>query len=261
MTVDIDLTESIAIVTGAGRGIGEGIAVRLAEAGADVVAAARTPDELQNTVTQIERRGVEGLALPTDIRNAGDIDDLLDTTVETFGSPNILVNNAGVAHVKSTIADYTNEDINDMIEVNFKAVFNLSRQFGLLYRESDINRDGRIINISSILGQLGIPSRTMYGGTKAAVAGLTRGLAADFARDGITVNCISPGLVRVSRIEEAINERSDEFEINSIPLGRMGTPEEVAHLCLFLASKEANYITGVNIPVDGGVSLTASLYQ
>lgn len=260
MTVDIDLTDSTAIVTGAGRGIGREICLRFADAGADVAAAARTTSEIESTVEAVESSGVDGIAVPTDLRRPDDIRALVERTVDELGTPDVLVNNAGVAITRPSIEAYERTDLETMIGVNFRGLFLLAREFGMAFRRSSLDSGGRIINIASVLGHVSAPSRTVYSGTKAGVFGLTRGLAADFADDGITVNSVSPGLIEVERIREAVENRGAEFALEEIPLRRLGRPEEIADVCLFVASPLSRYMTGADIPVDGGVQYTASLY-
>lgn len=259
--MDVDLTEKTAIITGAGRGIGYVIAERFAEAGANVVAVARTEAEIDAVIEMItETYNVDGLALPTDLRRVNDITTIVDETVEAIGVPDILINNAGANIVKPPL-DCTNNEVETMLDVNLQGLFLLAQEFGVAYRDAELET-GRIINISSVVAALGIPAMTFYAGTKAGVRGLTRGLAAEFARDGITVNSVSPGLTRIDRTETVIEERGDEvFDLDRIPMGRLATPDDIANACLFLASESAGYITGEDMLIDGGVAFTAGLYQ
>lgn len=256
--MEIDLRGRTALITGAGRGIGETIAVEFAKCGADVVAAARTVEEIEATVERVEALGAEGLAVPTDLRSVEDIDRLMDETIDSLGLPEILINNAG-ANLSASTLTRPLEEVDTMIGVNLRGSFLLSQRFGLEVRESG-RESGRIINISSIHGRLGTPSRTVYSTTKAGLYGMTRGLAAELAPDGVTVNSVSPGLTRVDRIERLIEEE-DRYDLGKVPLGRLATSEDIAYGCLFLASDYADYITGVDLPIDGGVLMTAGLYQ
>lgn len=257
----MELTGKIAIVTGAGRGIGRAIAREFAAAGADIVAAARTVSEIEAVAEAIESEyDVRATAIQTDLSKESNIDALVTATTEEFGTPDILVNNAGANIVKPPL-DLTLEEIDTMLDVNLRGLFLLSREFGRTIRESD-KESGRIINISSLTAHLGVPAMALYSGTKNGVIGMTRGLAAAFAGDGITVNSVSPGLTRIERTEAVIEEKAGEvFELDRIPMGRIGEPEDTAAACLYLASDAAGYVTGIDLPVDGGVTFTAGLYK
>lgn len=257
--MEIDLSEQTAIVTGAGRGIGETIATRFASAGADVVVAARTESELDSTVERIEEQGRRGLAIPTDLRDEAAVDALVTEATEEFGTPTILVNNAA-ANLAGDPIEQSVADVDTMLEVNLRGLYVLSQQFASQFIESDAE-DGRIVNVSSIVGHLGVPAMTLYGGTKAGVHGITRGLATRLAPHGITVNSVSPGMTRVDRIERLMDEKADIYDLDRIPLGRLGDPADVANACAFLASPLAGYVTGEDIRVDGGVTITAGLYR
>lgn len=256
--MEIDMRGRTALITGAGRGIGETLSIEFAKRGADVVAAARTTEEIEETVEAVEALGVDGLAVPTDLRSVEDIDGLVDETLEAFGLPDVLINNAG-ANLSASTLTRPLEEVDTMIGVNIRGAFLLSQRYGLEVRESG-RESGRIINISSIHGRLGTPSRTVYATTKAGLFGMTRGLAAELAPDGVTVNSVSPGLTRVGRIERLIEEE-DRYDLGKVPLGRLARPEDIAYGCLFLASDYADYVTGIDLPIDGGVLMTAGLYQ
>lgn len=261
MAVEIDLSGEAAIVTGAGRGLGAAMVRRFAEAGADVVAAARTTEEIEAVVADVEAdHGVSGLAVETDLTDVGDIENLVEESVGAFGTPSILVNNAGANRLGDPM-EHTIEDVDIMLDVNVRGLFLLTQKWATAYRHSGLDR-GRVINVSSIAADLGVTEMTLYAGTKAGVRGITRGFAAALAADGVTVNSISPGLVHVDRTSGIIEEEGDPLdEIDRIPLGRTGTPVDPANVCLFLASDLANYVTGVDVLVDGGVVFTAGLYK
>ena len=255
----IDHTDETVIVTGAGRGIGREISYRFADAGADVVAAARTESEIESTVAGVRERGGEGLAVPTDLRDPDDIDSLVAAAVDRFGTPDVLVNNAAV-HVAGDPLSRSTSDIDAMFDVNLRAVFLLSQRFANAVIEGDAG-GGSIVTVSSIVGHLSVPAMTVYCGTKAGVYGITRGLAGELGPHGITVNSVSPGLTRVERIERLLDERSELYDVESIPLGRLGRPDDIADACLFLTSDLASYVTAVDLPVDGGAVRTATLYR
>lgn len=260
MGLSIDLSDSTTIVTGAGRGIGRTIATTFAEAGSTVVAAARTESEIAETVELVEERGSDGLAVRTDLADVDDIDGLIDATVEAFGAPDVLINNAG-ANISGPPLEHTVEELDTMWAVNLRGLFVLSQRFAQTFRESPLD-SGRIVNIASVAAHVGVPAMTAYGGTKSGIFGITQGLAAELAGDGITVNSVSPGLVSVDRTDRVIAEHGDAlFDFDRIPVGRVGEPADVANACAFLASDLASYVTGEDLLVDGGVDFTAGLYK
>lgn len=257
--VNITLDGETALVTGGSRGIGSVIAETLAEAGADVAVTARTESELHETVAAIEATGSRGIAIPADLRCVEDIDALIDKTTAAMTVPSILVNNAA-ANLAGPLLETSLEDVHTMLETNLLATFLLTQRYALVYRESSLV-SGRIINISSLTGQLGVPRMTLYSGTNAGIESVSRGFAAELARDGVTVNWVTPGLIGIDRIEHLLEEQGDDiYDLDRIPLGGLGTAEDVANACLFFASDLSSYVTGAEIIVDGGVSFTAGLY-
>lgn len=260
MSVNVDLTGQTAIVTGAGRGIGEEISNRFAEAGADIVAAARTESEIRDTVEQVEERGVDGLAVPTDLRSVEEIDNLMDTVLDERGTPDVLINNAALNLTRPAM-EQTLEEVDAMLEVNLRGLFLLSQRFGQEVRNSDAE-GGNIINISSLTSKLGVSYMTLYSGTNAGVTAISRGLAAELAEDGIRVNTVTPGLIEIDRIAKLVEEKGNEiYDLERVPLGRLGEPRHIADGCLFFASDLSEYVTGQELVVDGGVEFTAGLYK
>ena len=257
--MELDLSGRTALVTGAGRGIGEEIATHFATAGADVVAAARTESEIEATAAACEEEGVEAVAVPVDLRDEAEIEALVDHATDALGTPDVLVNNAA-ANLANAPLEQTFDEVETMLDVNLRAAFTLSQRFArnLIDEGAD---SGRIISVSSIVGHLGVPAMTMYGGTKAGLYGITRGLAVELAPHGITVNTVSPGMTRVDRIERLIEEKGEIYDLDRIPAERLADPEDIADACAFLASDRAEYITGEDIRVDGGVTITAGLYR
>jgi NAD(P)-dependent dehydrogenase (short-subunit alcohol dehydrogenase family) len=262
--MELDLTGKTAIITGSGRGIGEEIAHTFAEAGANVVTAARSVDEIEATSAALEEEyGVESIAVPTDLSELDDIEALVEATVEEFGRSEVLINNAAL-NLTNPPDEQTVEEVDAMLSVNLRSVFFLTRRWATQFRASDAER-GRVINIASNSALFGIPAMTLYGATNAGVQALTRGYAATLAEDGVTVNSVTPGLINVGRIQDLL-ARQDRGEIERIhnleehPLERPGEPEEVAYACLFLAYDLADYISGTDILVDGGLDITRKMY-
>lgn len=259
MAVELDLSGKTAIVTGAGRGIGEIVATRFGAAGADVVVAARTEREIETTSAAVEEHGVSALAVPTDLSDLDDIDALVAETRAAFGAPDVVVNNAA-ANLADDPLEQPVDEVDAMLDVNLRGVFLLSQRAANAMLDADIEA-GRIVNVSSVVGHVGVPAMTVYSGTKAGLYGITRGLAAELSPHGITVNTVSPGMIRVDRIERLMEESGEFYDLDRIPAGRLGDPEEIADACVFLASDRARYVTGEDLRVDGGVAITAGLYR
>jgi NAD(P)-dependent dehydrogenase (short-subunit alcohol dehydrogenase family) len=256
----VDLSESTALITGASTGIGEDIAHHFAESGADIIGVARSEDALKETIDAVEdEHGVDGLAVPADLREETEIEALLEATIDEFGVPDILVNNAGV-YPSGPALEMETEDIDDMLDINNRAMILLSMKWGKAFRESDLE-SGRIINISSVFNNATSPRLLVYGSTKFHVRGITMGFAAELARDGVTVNTVSPGFINS---HDWTDEEIADFEWlgdrDRIPVGRVGDTQDVANACLYLASDASEYMTGADILIDGGVAFTAGVY-
>ncbi|SFR64252.1 SDR family NAD(P)-dependent oxidoreductase [Halogeometricum limi] len=256
-----DLSGETVLVTGAGRGIGAGLATAFGRAGADVAVAARTESEITRVADEIEsEHGVRAVSVETDLRDVDAIDDMFETVESELGTVSVLVNNAG-ANVAGPPLEMDVEAVDTMLDVNVRAVFVTSQRFGRAFRESSLDT-GRIINVASVIPDLGVPAMTVYGGTKGAVRALTKGFAAELADDGVTVNSVSPGLVRIDRTERVMEEHGDDlFDFDRLPVGRVGEVDDVSEACLYLASEGAAYVTGTDLLVDGGVEFTAGLYK
>lgn len=248
----VDLTEKITIVTGAGQGIGEAIAKQFADAGAIVIVATRTRENGQATVDAIQRNGGQASLFQVDIGELQQVRDLVAYTVDTFGGVDILIHNAGIYPLER-IENFEDENLDKTLSVNLKAAFWLTRETVPLMRARGW---GRLLFTSSVTGpRVAMPETGHYAASKGGLNGFIKTAALEFARDNITVNGIEPGYI----LTQAMNALASEEELTQlagqIPLGALGKPEDIANAMLFLASKEAGYITGQTLIVDGGSTL------
>src|ERR1044071_4342320 len=239
----------VAIVTGAGRGIGRAIALRFAAEGARVVCVSRTQENATKTADEINGlRNDAGKAYAVDVADHGAVQKIGARILEDFGRADILVNNAGVTRDALAIR-MSLEDWDSVINTNLRGAFSFSQA---LVRAMTKQRNGRIINISSAIGLMGNAGQTNYAASKAGLIGLTKSLARELASRNITVNAVAPGLV-ITDMTVGLSDEIKETIHSKIPLGRTGTPEEIASAVAFLASSEAAYITGQVLCVDGGI--------
>ena len=237
-----------AIVTGGSLGIGAAIARELARSGADVAINYRKHDaEAKQVVADIEAMGRRGLALKADVSNFADAQRMVAQVVETFGGLDILVNNAGINR-DGVIWKMTEEQWDQVIEVNLKGYFNYIRAVVGTFKEQ---KSGKIINITSINGLRGKFGQTNYAAAKAGIIGLTKSLARELGRSSVNVNAVAPGLIETDMMKDA-PEKVREAALAEIVLGRLGKPQEVASVVTFLCSEAARHITGQVIQVDGG---------
>ena len=242
-----NLTGKTAVVTGASRGIGRGIAALLAARGAHVVAASRG-DNAAQTVAEIEQAGGRAELASADVTNSASIEALVSGTLERHGRIDILVNNAGIAR-DNLMLRMKREDWDQVLETNLTAAFTAAQA---VLRPMIKQRGGRIISISSVVGQMGNAGQTNYAASKAGLIGFSKALAKEVASRNITVNVVTPGLIDTD-MTKAISERAQGDWTSAIPLGRLGTPADVAAAVCFLASDEASYITGQVLAVNGGM--------
>jgi glucose 1-dehydrogenase len=247
------LTGKVALVTGSSQGIGRGIATRFAQEGADVVINYnRTPGGAQEVLREVEAVGRRGLIVQADMGNTSDIRKLIATAVEHFGHLDILVNNAGV-ETHAPFWEVTEDDYDKVLSINLKGVFFTTQ--AMVQHLMQTKRQGKIINISSVHEELPFPNFTAYCASKGGLKMFTRNLAVELGPLGITINSIAPGA-----IETPINAKllNDPKKLNSllgqIPLARLGKPRDVAGVAVFLASDDADYVTGSTYYVDGGLT-------
>ncbi len=242
------LSEKVAVITGASRGIGRLIAVDLARRGARVVVSARNVEALDSLVAEITAGGGEALAVAADVAVAADADGLLAAAVQRFGRVDILVNNAGITR-DGLLLRMKEEDWDAVLDTNLKGAFLCTRAAAKVMSKQ---KYGRIINISSVVGEMGNPGQANYCASKAGLLGLTKSVARELARRNITVNAVTPGFI-VTDMTDALPEKARDELVSQIPLGRLGKPEDIAFCVAFLASDQAGYITGQVLGVNGGM--------
>lgn len=242
------LNGRVAVVTGGSRGIGKSIALKLANNGAKVaIFATRESEAVNQTLSELKATGIEALFVPCDVSNFEQVKASIDSVIEQFGKIDILVNNAGITKDK-LLMQMSEEDFDDVISVNLKGTYNTVKA---CIRPFIRNKYGKIINISSVVGLMGNPGQVNYAASKAGIVGLTKSLAKEYAAKGITCNAIAPGFIATDMTEDLLDKQ--EGLINMIPMKKVGNPEDIANLALFLASDMSSYITGEVIKVDGGM--------
>ena len=248
-----DFTGKVAIVTGGGKGVGVGIATWLADAGADVVVMSRTLSDLEKVVKEIEAIGQKGLAVAGDVSKSADVNRMVESAVEKFGRVDILVNNAAIFPSYSFL-DTTEEQWDQVQNINIKGMFLCSQAVARqMVKQGD---GGKIVNIASIEGEFPLTAgRVHYHASKGAVINFNRGLAKELAQYKINVNAIAPGMTDTPGLTAAMGGIKPDAIIGRIPLGRLGTPEDVAKAVLFMASDASEYVTGAILFVDGGLLL------
>jgi len=246
-----NLDKQIAIVTGASRGIGRAIAMELARQGATVNGTATSESGAAAISEAFNAAGVSGRGAVLDVNDAAAAEALIEGTVKEFGALHVLVNNAGITQDQLAMR-MKDDDWDAVVDTNLKSVFRLSRA---VLRPMMKAKGGRIINITSVVGSAGNPGQINYAAAKAGVAGMTRALAREIGSRGITVNCVAPGFIDTDMTRTLPEEQQTALK-TQIPLGRLGSPEDIAHAVAFLASPQAGYITGTTMHVNGGMYMS-----
>ena len=242
------LNNKVALVTGGARGIGQAIAFAFAKEGADIVVADVNLEVAQKTAAQIEELGRKAMALTMDVTNFEVVEEGVNKILDKMGKVDILVNNAGITK-DNLLLRMSQSDWDAVISVNLKGTFNCIKAVS---RPMIKQRSGRIISIASIIGLMGNPGQANYAASKAGIIALTKTVAKELASRNINANAVAPGFIQTEMTAKLPEELKKKM-LEAIPLGTLGTPEDVANLCLFLASEESRYITGQVITVDGGM--------
>ena len=245
------MTATVALVTGASRGIGRAIAMELTRQGLTVIGTATSESGASSITEAIKAAGGAGWGAALDVRDAAGVDTLIsDIETKTGSAITVLVNNAGIT--RDTLAmRMKDEDWDDVMDTNLKSVFRMCRS---VMRGMMKARTGRIVNITSVVGHAGNPGQANYCAAKAGVSGMTRSLARELGSRGITVNCVAPGFIDTD-MTKALDDSQKAMLLGNIPLGRLGTPEDIAAAVAFLVSPAASYVTGSTIHVNGGMYL------
>ena len=243
----MNLEGQTALITGAGRGIGKTIALKLAESGADIVLADMSP-EVTEVRAEVESLGRKCLTFEADVTDLEAIETMVKKIIEELGSIHILINNAGITQ-DNLFMRMKPEQWSKVIDVNLNGVFNVTKA---VIRPMVKQRTGKIINISSVVGFSGNPGQVNYSSTKSALVGFTKSLAREVGARGVNVNAVAPGFIDTA-MTQALNESQQEAILQQIPLGRMGDANDIANAVAFLASEEASYITGTILHVNGGM--------
>ena len=243
-----DFSGKVSLVTGASQGIGEAIALELAQAGAEVILLDIQMDKLEEVTQRIQQAGGKAAAYEVDVSQFDQVADVIGTVIKNHGKVDHLVNNAGITR-DNLLMRMKEEEWDAVISVNLKGIFNLSKA---VIRPMMSNRYGRIVNISSVVGMMGNAGQTNYSASKAGLIGFTKSLARELGPRNVTVNAVAPGYIQTA-MTDALTEDQRAALMKTIAIPRLGTPGDVADAVTFLAGPKASYITGVVINVSGGL--------
>jgi len=244
----LKLSGKVALVTGAAQGIGRAIALFLARSGADIVVSDINLEKAEETAKEIRAIGPKAMAVKVDVANLSDVERMVEAILEKLAKIDILVNNAGITRDKLVLR-MTEEDWDAVLGVNLKETFNCTKA---VLRHMAKQRSGKIVNIASVVGEMGNAGQANYSASKAGVIGLTKTIAREYAQRGINVNAIAPGYIETP-MTDALPEKAKEELRKLIPMERLGKPEDVAEAVLFLVSEESSYVTGQVLNVNGGI--------
>lgn len=246
--MNYNLKNKVILITGASKGIGKSISTKLAQNGAKVVLLSRSIEELKKVHEELKSTGLQSVYKQTDVSNIDDLKCAVDYTIETWGTIDGIVNNAGITE-DNLIVRMKPDSFDKVVDINLKGTFNGIKSVSKIMIK---NNYGRIINISSVIGHIGNKGQSNYAASKAGIIGLTKSAAKELAKKNITVNAVAPGYIETDMTKK-LNNLNKEQLLNSIPLNRLGSPDDIASIICFLLSDQANYITGQTINVDGGM--------
>ncbi|MCX7183263.1 MAG: 3-oxoacyl-ACP reductase FabG [Nitrosospira sp.] len=244
------LQNQIALITGASRGIGRAIALKLGQDGATIIGTATTQEGAENISRYLDEAGIKGIGLVLNVNNINQIKIVIEEIIEKFGDITILVNNAGITR-DNLLVRMKDVEWDETLDTNLKSIFLLSRS---VLRAMMGARYGRIVNLSSVVGATGNMGQANYAAAKAGIFGFSKSLAREVGSRNITVNCVAPGFIDTD-MTRLLTEKQKQYLIQHIPIGRLGQPEEVASAVAFLVSPAAGYITGTTLHINGGMHM------
>jgi NAD(P)-dependent dehydrogenase (short-subunit alcohol dehydrogenase family) len=244
------LSGKVAIVTGGSSGIGKATAIAFAREGAKVVVASRREKEGQETVKQVQSAGSEGFFIKTDVSKETDVSAMVEKTIATYGHLDYAFNNAGIEQIPTPLVEQTEETFDQVMDINVKGVWLCMKH---QIPQMLVSGGGAIVNMSSIAGMIGAPGLPIYVASKHAVLGLTKSVALEYAKEGIPINAVCPGVIETDLLDRAFaNQEVKERLIAMHPIGRVGKPEEIVEAVVWLCSDKASFVTGQSLPLDGG---------